>query len=301
MNTNPTRITVIGVICVILTFYSASSHAQTNKSRNNMDTTLKMQCQVKGEGEPLLLVGGGLTGWKSWEPFVEVFNTKQRRVILVQLISVQFGLENRQLPADYSVKMESKALAASLDSLGVTTPIDIVAWSFGGLISLDYALDHSERIKSLTLIEPPAIWVLRETGKFDDEMQKNADFFLKFRGDITEEMLEDFLKHAGFVPPGQSPRNLPQWAGWVPFRNSLRNNPFVVTHEDSLQRLKKFQPPVLLVKGTGSTVWLHNIIDGLSENIPHSRVSEFPGGHAPHLVSKERFLLELEKFQKESR
>lgn len=76
-------------------------------------------------------------------------------------------------------------------------------------------------------------------------------------------------------------------------------NPFVVSHQDEVERLKIFQQPTLLVKGTGSTPWLHQIIDGLAENIPQSRVVEFPGGHAPHLVSRDLFLLELEKFQRE--
>ena len=266
-----------------------------------MNTTLKMQYEVKGEGNPIVLVGGGLTGWKSWEPFVEIFTAQQRKVIRVQLLSVQYGLENHPLPAGYSVKTESGALAATLDSLGLTTAVDVVAWSFGALTSLDYSLDHPDRIRSLTLIEPPAVWVLHETGKFDDEMLKTANFFMKFQGEITEDMLADFLQHAGFVAPGQSPRDLPQWNGWVPFRQSLRANPYAVTHKDSLQRLKNFQPPVLLVKGTGSTPWLHHIIDGLSENIPYSRVVEFPGGHAPHLASRDKFLSELEKFQNELR
>jgi hypothetical protein len=55
--------------------------------------------------------------------------------------------------------------------------------------------------------------------------------------------------------------------------------------------------PTLLVKGTGSSVWLHKIIDGLAKNIPHSCVIEFPGGHAPHIVSKDNFMEELERFQ----
>jgi pimeloyl-ACP methyl ester carboxylesterase len=59
---------------------------------------------------------------------------------------VQYGLENRALPNNYSVKTESNALAATLDSLGLTDPLDIVAWSYGGFVALDYALDHQEHI-----------------------------------------------------------------------------------------------------------------------------------------------------------
>lgn len=259
-----------------------------------------MQCEVKGEGNPVVLVGGGLTGWKSWGPFVDTFTAKHRKAIRVQLICVQYGLENRPLPSDYSVKTESNALAATLESLEYREPVDVVAWSYGAFTSLIFALDHPERIRTLTLIEPPALWVLRETGRFDEEAQHTAAFFQKFHGDITEDMLADFLVHAGFVAPGQSPRDLPQWNDWVHFRQSLRDNPFVVSYNDSAQRLRQFQPPVLLVKGTGSTRWLHHIIDGLSETLPHSRVLEFPGGHAPHIVSRDKFLPALEEFQKQS-
>jgi len=257
---------------------------------------MKMQCEVTGSGRPLVLVPGGLTGWASWEPFVKTFSQK-RTVIRVQLLGVQFGLENKPLPSDYSVKTESKALLKTLDSLGYTMPVDIVGWSFGGFTSLDFALDNPARVRTLTLIEPPGMWVLRATGKMTDETRKAEDFFRTFHGDITEDMLADFLRTAGFTAPGQSARDLPQFNYWLPFRQSLRINPAVPKHIDDTQRLKDFQPPVLLVKGTGSSPWLHQIIDVLSENLPHARVVEFPGGHAPHIVTRDKFLTELEAFQ----
>lgn len=256
-----------------------------------------MQSSVQGDGTPVVLVGGGLTGWKSWEPFVPIFNAKHRKVIRVQLINVQFGLEGRPLPEDYSVNTESNALAEILDSLGDASPFDVVAWSYGAFTSLEFALDHPNHIRTLTLIEPPAIWVLRQTGTFDAEAQQAVKFFETFKGDITEDMLAGFLVNAGFVAPGQQPRQIAQWSGWVPFRQSLRNNPYVVSFNDSIERLKKLKVPVLLVRGTGSTEWLHHVIDGLAENLPNARVVEYPGGHAPHLVSKDQFLEELEKFQ----
>jgi pimeloyl-ACP methyl ester carboxylesterase len=261
---------------------------------------MKMQYEVTGSGRPIVLVPGGLTGWVSWEPFVKIFTGMRRTVIRVQLLGVQYGIEDRPLPAGYSVKTESEALAATLDSLGYTMPLDIVGWSFGAFTSLDFALDHPGRTRTLTLIEPPAMWVLRGTGKWDEEAKESALFFEKQKGDITEDMLADFLKHAGFVQPGQSPRDLPKWKDWVPFRRSLRINPAVVSFRDDVQRLKNFQPPVLLVKGTGSTSWLHHVIDSLSENLPHATVVEFPGGHAPHIVSQDKFLEALVKFQNNS-
>jgi pimeloyl-ACP methyl ester carboxylesterase len=279
-----------GVIFILFTY---DSSAQSKASK-----VMKMQCEVTGSGRPVVLLPGGLTGWAGWEPFVKMFSN--RTVVRVQLLGVQFGLEDRALPADYSVKTESRALAATLDSLGYKMPVDVVGWSFGAFTSLDYALDHPSLIRTLTLIEPPAMWVLRETGKWDDDAQHTADFFETQKGDIPEDMLAEFLRRVGLATPGQDPRELPRWNYWVPFRRSLRINPSVVSFRDDIKRLKNFQPPVLLIKGTGSTKWLHQIIDGLSETIPHSRVLEFPGGHAPHIVSTDNFLSALEKFQSDS-
>ncbi len=258
-----------------------------------------MQSEVTGQGSPIVLVGGGLTGWASWEPFVEKFEGQHRKVIRVQLLAVQLGLDNRPLPENYSVSFESNALRETLDSLALTQPFDIVAWSFGALITLDFALNNPGRIRTLTLIEPPALWVLRETGKFDDVAKQKADYFLTFKGDISEDMLARFLVDAGFVAPGQSPRELPQWNRWLVFKQSLRDNPYAVLHTDHLERLKSIGVPTLLVRGTGSTPWLHNIIAGLAENIPHATVVEFPGGHAPHIVSADAFMSALEKFQED--
>jgi pimeloyl-ACP methyl ester carboxylesterase len=160
-----------------------------------MENVMKMQSIIRGKGTPILLVPGGLTGWLSWEPHSKILSNICT-VIKVQLLNVQYGLENRELPTDYTVKTESEALAATLGSLGYTTPIDIVGWSYGAFTSLQYALDHPECVRTLTLIEPPAMWVLRSNGSSDETTQKEADFFLTLQGDITEDMLADFLVHA---------------------------------------------------------------------------------------------------------
>lgn len=261
--------------------------------------TLMLQSEVRGEGKPLVLVPGGLTGWKSWEPYVSYFTGLQKKVIRVQLLSVQYGLENHSLPDDYSVKTESRALDSTLLSLHINTPVDIIAWSFGAFVSLDFALDNPEKTGTLTLIEPPALWVLRQKGGIDLQTQKLIQFFESLNGDITEGMLSAFLEKVGFTQKGESPRDLPQWRQWLPYKQSLRNSAAVANHRDDANRLANLKSPVLLVKGTGSAPFLHQIIEGLSLYLPNSRLIEMPGGHAPHIVSRERFLEEWVKFEKE--
>lgn len=264
---------------------------------------LIMQTKSKGNGKPLVLVPGGLTGWVSWDPFVDHF-ASSRKVVQVQLLNVEYGLENKPLPEDYAVRTESEALAASLASLNVKEKADFIGWSYRGLVLLDYALNHPENIHSLTLIEPPALWILKNNEAVDEETKKMVNFLASVPGDkeeVTEDDLEKFLEFAGFIKPGESARQLPQWNTWVKFRQSLRNNRAVNEHSDKTSRLREIIYPVLLVKGTGSARFLHQIIDALAREIPDSKLVEFPAGHAPHIVSKDEFLKAIDSLYDEAK
>lgn len=260
-----------------------------------LNGTSRMQSESSGEGVPLMVVGGGLTGWASWRPLLPRL-TPGRRAILLQPLNVQYGLESRPLPENYSVELESRALNAALDSLGLNAPVDLIAWSYGALATLDFALDHPERVRSLVLIEPPALWVLPNHGRAHDEVARLEKLISNPGADVTEEMLETFLEIAGFVPPGANARELPQWQGWIGFRRSLRNTPAVFAHSDDLARIRGFNRPVLLATGTGTSPFLRHIIDTLGAAFPNARLIEMPAGHAPHIISSDRFFGELKTF-----
>ena len=201
---------------------------------------------------------------------------KTRRVARLQPLSVQYGLENRRLPAGYSVRMESNALGAAVDDL-TDGPIDLVAWSYGAAIALDFALDHPTRIRTLTLIEPPAFWVLSATGTLDQPSARGIEalsaLYATMGDDVTEDQLATFVCEAGLCPPNTPPH-----------------------HRDTVVRLRAFDRPVLLVTGRGTAPFLRRIVDALSGTLPHARLIELDGGHAPQIVEKDRFLDALEQF-----
>lgn len=262
--------------------------------------TVKMQLDVKGTGSPLVLVGGGLTGAESWAP-IQLRLAPKHTTARAQPLAVQYGLEEKKLPEDYSVKTESRALGAAIDVQFPSGPIDLVAWSFGAAITLDFALDHPERVRTLTLIEPPAIWVLQASGLGDAESTRESDemraLYASMKGSVTEDQLESFARQAGLIPPGKSRKDLPQWPNWVKHRRSLLTGDALWKHTDTASRLRSFQKPVLLVKGTGSTHFLHRILEGLAATLPNAQKIELPGGHAPQLVSTDAFLEKLAAFQ----
>jgi pimeloyl-ACP methyl ester carboxylesterase len=84
---------------------------------------IEMQFEITGDGRPIVLVPGGLTGWASWIPIAERL-APSRRVVRVQLVSVQLGLEGKPLPKDYSPKTEADALGTALNSMGLQPPVD---------------------------------------------------------------------------------------------------------------------------------------------------------------------------------
>lgn len=260
-----------------------------------------MLADVQGSGDPLLLVPGGLTGWASWEPFVDTFAT-DHQVIRVQLINVRYGLEGRPLPDDYSISTEVEALEASVESLGDERPPDVIAWSYGALTALSYAIHHPERVRSLTLIEPPAYWILKRRRALSQDLTDDRDFQRSLAVDsITEEQLVAFAHYAGLVPEDVDPRTLPPWSGWMKHRQSLRFGDVPFRHDDDIGLVRSFDKPVLLIKGDGSTPFYHDIIDILADELPDARVVTLEGGHAAHIVSRDAFLSAFHDFQQQTR
>jgi len=248
-----------------------------------------MPSEVTGSGKPVVLVPGGLTGWQSWKPHVERL-ASTFTVLKVQLLSVENGLRGVPLPTGYGVRTESRALELALDAHEINFA-DFSGWSYGGLVLLDFALNHPERVRSLTLIEPPAFWVLQSRGTLGPDV---LEFQRVARGfdlvDVTEEQLVRFAHFAGFVPKEVDPRTLPQWAVWLQHRQSLRTGDLAFRHWNDLTHVKQFDKPVLLFKGVGSPGYLREIIDILGQEFPHARVEELPGAHALPVVSIDRYL-----------
>jgi len=264
-------------------------------------TGIRMQTKVTGRGAPLVLVPGGLTGWLSWEPHAERLSAT-RQVIRVQLIAVQYGLEQLALPEGYSLRTESHALQAALNGLGPAEPLDLVAWSYGAAITLDFALNHPQRVRTLALIEPPAVWALGADKPQGRDYGTLWALAQTIEDDVSEEQLEQFARAVGLCPPGVSPRDPPQWQVWLHHRQSLRGGVSApLVHRDDPARLRAFQRPVLLVKGTGSAPWLHQVLDRLAVQLPRGQVLELPSGHAPQIVSMDRFLEQLSAFQSAAR
>jgi pimeloyl-ACP methyl ester carboxylesterase len=250
--------------------------------------------EVRGQGEPIVLVPGGLSGWLSWIPHAERLSS-ERMVIRVQLRSVELAEAGEPFPEDYGVLTEREALHATMNELGLDS-FDLAGWSHGGLVSLAFALEYPERVQTLTLIEPGAFWILRETGHASDALAGAEANDRSFAGrEITIGDLKDFLVRAGLGEPSDDFESLPQWPVWIRNRQVLSIFGTLWDYTDSLERLRALDVPVLAVKGTGTTELEAAVVDDLATTVPRGRLLELPGGHASHIENMDRFLDELAK------
>jgi pimeloyl-ACP methyl ester carboxylesterase len=219
-------------------------------------------------------------------------------VTRVQLHSVALGLSGAPLPSDYSVNYEVTALGKTLDGLAIEQA-DFAGWSYGGEIALSFAVRYPDRIRSLTLIEPDAHWMVRQRGPLPKQVLDNQRYFQTLAKDeISEAELITFLRYIG-VPEDVNPRTLPQWPLWFEHRQSLRIGDAPFRHDDNIDLVRAFDKPVLLVKGEGSDPYVHNEIGLLAEEFLDARVVAFPGGHSAHIDSMQPFLESFNRFLSE--
>lgn len=249
-----------------------------------------LQLDDRGTGDSLVLVPGGLTGWISWAPHQERL-ASHRRVIRVQPIHNELG--SKGIPGDpgYTAEVERESLRLTLDALDLERP-DLAGWSGGGLALIEFAIEYPERVRSLTLIEPAAYWILSRLGLDDDA--PNDFVHGLFGRAVTEDELATFLALGGLAS-AEDARAHPNWDRWVDHRTTLSwLSPLLDRPERSIGDLQRITAPALLTKGTDSTAPDRRIVDVLGQRLSNARVREFAGDHAHHIEQLEEFLEALE-------
>ncbi len=249
---------------------------------------------VLGVGEPLILVPGGLTGWVSWIPLQERL-ARRRKAIRVQPIYNELGSAGQPRHPGHSRHIEQESLRLTLEELEIEWA-DFAGWSAGGKLLLDFAAVHQDMVRSLTLIEPAAYWILEELGDTDARLEEANRYLWGLAGrEITEEDLEVFLASAGFVDGPGRVRDDPYWERALPHRMTLSWLDEEFMRSDlRAGDLSEIGSPTLITKGTRTDPWERRVVDFLGAYLPHARVAEFEGGHAHHIENIDAFVAEIE-------
>jgi pimeloyl-ACP methyl ester carboxylesterase len=288
-------ITAVFVSVVLLIGVPCAAMGQPGDAQDN---SVALQVFSEGEGSPMVMLGGGTLGAAAFAPHAKILAT-QFRVVRLQTLNVETSQQKAPLPPGYSVKLESGAMRRALDKLGISMPIDLVGQSFGALVGLDFALDHPHRVRTLVLFEPPAFWAVPpEELRNTPDMRRMYELVQGFvpEHEPTDEQYLGFLCGLGNCtakPPAPGDAN---WDNWVMRRSALRGLSVIPAHQDSLERVRQFDRPVLIMTGANTVPFHRRINEILAQTFPLAERAELAGGHTTPVSAVEEFVTTLQAF-----
>jgi len=105
---------------------------------------------VRGQGEPLLLLHGGLGSSDMFEPLLPILGQGR------QVIAVDLQGHGRSSLGNRPIRCEAIAddVAALLKRLG-RAKVDVLGYSFGGCVGLRLAVQHPDLVRRLALVSTP--------------------------------------------------------------------------------------------------------------------------------------------------
>jgi pimeloyl-ACP methyl ester carboxylesterase len=221
---------------------------------------------VGGHGTPVLLIHGLGARSEDWTPQMPAYAKSSFRVYAIDLLGC--GRTDRPDIA-YTIGEQVELIQGFLTSvhLGKT---DVVGWSMGGWVALEFALQHPERVNRLVAMDSAGLKFKTELTQ--DVLEPNTVPQLKH--------LESVLMARKYYIPGFVQRDL--------LRTMKRNRTVVHRTLESLLReegdftgrLGQLQMPVLLVWGQQDELLPPSVGLQMHDAIPQSVLELYAGcGH----------------------
>jgi len=221
---------------------------------------------VGGHGKPLLLIHGLGARSEDWTPQMPSYAKNGFRVYAIDLLGS--GRTDRPDIA-YTMQQQADLVHGFLDAVHVQQA-DVIGWSMGGWVALEFALDHPRSIRRLVLMDSAGLW-----------------FHSSLTQDVFEPRTVPQLKRleALLIP---QPQYLPGFFQRDLLRAMERNFPVVrrtlesmLSEKDQLDgRLNQLGMPVLLVWGTQDLLIPPSVGLRMHHLIPQSVLQFYSGcGH----------------------
>ena len=144
-----------------------------------------LEYDVHGSGEPVLLVHGGLLADENTPLSSEPALTD--RYMVINYHRRGFAGSSRPESKDERITIETHVADAKalLNELGVEKT-HVVGHSLGGTISIQLALDHSETVQTLALMEPAIMAAIAKSQASPEEAKENQQKFMEGMAHVQE-------------------------------------------------------------------------------------------------------------------
>lgn len=273
-------------IFLLLSFSQLSGQAQAKTK----------QVLIEGSGPPIVFLHGGSFDYTAFAAHSRLLSDTFTVIRMLQF-NVQYADSGWTLPKDYSVKTESDAVGATLDSLHITAPVILVGHSYGGVIAFDFAINHPDRIKSLVLVEAPLFDIARRKRQYSEKMKEIDELSKDFtpQATITEEMIKSFRCEMTNCDTFDI-RTHPMWPRWLKLKDRLKGLSAVSAYKIDFKKLNAFSKPVLIVTGT-KTIEPNKTVDKLlSREFSNARTGSLTGDHIAIYQNAANFVFLLKSF-----
>lgn len=176
-------------------------------------------------------------------------------------------------PVDYTIQLEADALERVVDAAGLDT-FHLVSFSGGGAVSLEFAAQHPERLRSLALYEParqPGPLVLADHPEYATAREQLS----------PDEVMAAFTRlqlRPGVEPPPPPPDPAPDWMAKRPegLRAMMRAFETYATDPGLLRRCAF---PVYLAYGLQTHEGMIRRVQALAGLLPDVWIEAYPGLH----------------------
>jgi 3-oxoadipate enol-lactonase len=238
---------------------------------------VKLHYEEQGTGEPIVMVhglGGSIFDWVMQIPFF----SKYYRVVAIEL---RDHGESDKWHGSYDFKMFSDDVTKLVEKLKLGKAI-FFGFSLGGMIVMQLALDHPDKIKALVLVDT-AYGLTEETMKAGQEMasmsQKMSGKELSIatmKFNYTPEFIEshpDIFEQAIKISDARDPSST--------FREAQGLVTFNVR-----ERLKEISTPTLIVNGEDDPIIPVSIAKYLKEHIKGAKLLILSKGRHMAIIEK---------------
>jgi pimeloyl-ACP methyl ester carboxylesterase len=261
----------LNLLLLVLPLFTVSVNSSDAQQPNTLKSSglapvngIKMYYEVHGEGKPIVLLHGSyMTIPLNWGEMIPQL-AKNRKVI-----AVEFQGHGRTADTDrpFSYTALADDIAALLKQLKIDKA-DILGYSFGATIALQFAIKHPSLINKLVFISS----VYKQDG------------WIKAARDLFPTIVPEFFENTPLKTQYDS--LAPDKGHWKQFVNKLTK--FDATPFDlGAQNVKALQCPVLIIKGDNDGVELNHVAEmytllgggvfGDMTGLPKSQLVILPG------------------------
>jgi pimeloyl-ACP methyl ester carboxylesterase len=222
---------------------------------------ITMYYEVYGQGTPLVLIHGGMGSTNSWVNQIPVFSQTYRVIALDS--RGQGRTTDANVPLGYHLMAEDTLRL--MDYLGITSAY-IVGRSDGGIIGIDMAIHHPERVRAL---------VAFGANTYPDGVQAG---FLRFLREASQDDLQKSLQ-GDYVKLSDTPDHMPIMVEKI-------KTLWLTEPNFTAQELAGIKTPTLVMDGQTEELIRVDHAKEIAQAIPGAQLVMMPG--TGHFATREK-------------